>query len=91
MLFYFNTHNTYLVGLDPDFMRVKDEKLFRKWEAITQGKVPHPEEAILKEFSCEYVFTDNKHSDFLAVIKQSPRMEKVYSDPFISIYHVLEK
>jgi hypothetical protein len=88
-LFYFNTHNTYLVGLDPDFMRLKDERLFRRWEAITRGEVSHPEEAILKEFGCQYVFTDNKHRDFMAIANTSPRMEKVYSDRYTTVYRVL--
>jgi len=90
MLFFYNTHNRYLVGLDPDFMRLKDEALFRQWEAITRGKVRHPEDAILKEFGCEYVFTDNKHRDFMAIADQSPRMEKVFSDRYTTIYRVLE-
>lgn len=89
-LFYFNTHNTYLVGLDPDFMRLKDEKLFRRWEAITRGKVAHPEDAILHEFGCQYVFTDNKHREFMAIADGSPRMEKVYSDRYATVYRVLE-
>lgn len=88
-LFYFNTHNTYLVGLDPDFMRLKDEKLFRQWENITRGKVSHPEDAILKEFGCQYVFTDNKHRDFLAIANKSPRLQKVYSDRYTTVYRVL--
>ncbi|MBI3949976.1 MAG: hypothetical protein HY314_05925 [Acidobacteria bacterium] len=90
LLFHFNTHNTYLVGLDPDFMRLEDERLFRKWEAITRGKDPHPEEAILKEFGCEYVFTDNKHREFMAIADQSPRMQKVFSNRYTTIYRVLE-
>jgi len=90
MLFFYNTHNTYLVGLDPDFMRLKDERLFRQWEAITRGKVSHPEHDILHVFGCEYVITDNKHGDFIAIANRSPRMEKVYSDRFTTVYHVLE-
>jgi hypothetical protein len=91
MLFFHNTHNTYLVGLDPDFMRLKDEPLFRRWEAITRGKVSHPEDAILRDFGCQYVITDNKHREFMAIADQSPRVEKVYSDRYTTVYHVLEK
>jgi hypothetical protein len=89
MLFYFNTHNTYLVGLDPDFMRLKNPKLFRSWEAITRGAVGAPEDAILQDFGCEYVFTDNLHSGFLAIADHSPRMQKVYEDIDVTIYRVL--
>lgn len=89
MLFYFNTHNTYLVGLDPDFMRLKNPQLFHSWQAITQGRVRAPEDTILKEFGCEYVFSDNLHGDFLAVADHSPRMQKVYEDIDVTIYRVL--
>lgn len=89
MLFYFNTHNTYLVGLDPDFMRLKNPQLFHSWEAIARGKVNAPEDTILKEFGCEYVFTDNLHSNFLAIADHSPRMQKVYEDIDVTIYRVL--
>lgn len=91
MLFYFNTHNTYLVGLDPDFMRLKNSKLFRSWEMITRGMVGAPEDMILNEFGCEYVFTDNLHSDFLAVADRSSRMQRVYEDIDVTIYRVLAK
>lgn len=91
MLFYYNTHNTYLVGLDPDFMRLKDEKLFRRWEAITRGKVAHPEDTILHTFGCQYVITDNKHRRFISIANRSPRMKKVYSDRYTTVYRVLEK
>jgi asparagine N-glycosylation enzyme membrane subunit Stt3 len=90
MLFFYNTHNTYLVGLDPDFMRLKDERLFRRWEAITRGKVKRPEGEILKTFGCQYVITDNKHDDFRDIADSSPRMKKVFSDKFTTVYRVLE-
>jgi hypothetical protein len=90
MLFFYNTHNTYLVGLDPDFMRLKDERLFRRWEAITRGKVKRPEDEILKTFGCQYVITDNKHDDFRDIADSSPRMKKVFSDKFTTVYRVLE-
>ncbi|MCS6805919.1 MAG: hypothetical protein RMM98_07620 [Acidobacteriota bacterium] len=90
MLFFYNTHNTYLVGLDPDFMRLKDERLFRRWEAITRGKVKQPEDEILHTFGCQYVITDNKHDEFMEIADASPRMKRVFSDKFTTVYQVLE-
>ena len=89
MLFFFNTHNTYVVGLDPDFLRLKDERRFRMWEAITRGEVPGFEDSILDDFGCEYVFTDNEHHEFIAQAQRSPRMERVYTDLRVTIYRVL--
>jgi hypothetical protein len=89
MLFFFNTHNTYLVGLDPDFMRLKNERLFHKWETISRGEVPDFEEIIQRDFGCEYIFTDNKHQEFLARAQRNPRMAQVYRDAQTTIFKIL--
>jgi len=89
MLFFYNTHNTYIIGLDPDFMRLRDEALYRKYEDITLGRVESPEDMIVKDFGCEYVFTDNDHTDFIRIADQSNRMKKTYSDRFTTVYQVL--
>jgi hypothetical protein len=91
MLYFYNTHNTYLVGLDPDFMRLKDGKLFRRYEDITLGRVREPEDEILYDFGCEYVFTDNDHKDFINIADRRPRLEKVFSDRYTTVYRVHEK
>jgi asparagine N-glycosylation enzyme membrane subunit Stt3 len=91
MLYFYNTHNRYIVGLDPDFMRLKDEKLFRRYEDITLGRVREPEDEILYDFGCEYVFTDNDHGDFINIANQRPRMQKVFSDRYTTVYRILDK
>ncbi|MCI0487852.1 MAG: hypothetical protein L0229_14770 [Blastocatellia bacterium] len=90
-LFFYNTHNTYILGLDPDFMRLKHERLYHSYEDITQGRVREMEEMILAEFGCEYVFTDNEHRAFINMADQSPRMRKVFSDRHTTVYRVLER
>ena len=37
-LFYYNTHNTYLIGLDPTYMQLYDPDLYDLWVLITAGK-----------------------------------------------------
>lgn len=90
-LFFHNTHNTYVIGLDPDFMRLKNDRLYYTYEDVTQGRVQEMEEVILNEFGCEYVFTDNDHRDFINIADHSPRMQKVYSDRHTTVYRVLGK
>jgi hypothetical protein len=91
MLYFYNTNNNYIIGLDPDFMRLKDENLFRRYEDITLGRVREPEDEILYDYGCEYVFTDNDHGDFINIANQRSRMERVFSDKYTTVYHVLEK
>ena len=87
-LFFFNTHNTYIVGLDPDFMRLKNKHLYERWQAITRGRVRLPAQVILQKFGCEYAFTDNKHRKFIAIADRDPLMKKVYSDRQTTVYRV---
>jgi hypothetical protein len=91
MLYFYNTNNNYIIGLDPDFMRLKDEKLFRRYEDITLGRVREMEDEIVNDFGCEYVFTDNDHGDFINLANHRPRMEKVFSDRYTTVYRILEK
>ena len=90
-LFFFNTHNTYIVGLDPDFMRIKNKHLYERWQDITRGKVRLPARVIFQKFGCAYAFTDNKHRKFIALADRDPFMEKVYSDRHTTVYRVLDE
>jgi hypothetical protein len=38
-LFYHNTQNNYLVGLDPTYLQVANPTMWNQWVAITQGLV----------------------------------------------------
>jgi len=87
-LFFYNTHNTYILGLDPEYMRRLDSKLYQTWSDISDGKWRHPEETILHTFGAEYVFTDNEHGDFIDVARSSPRMQRVYADRFTTVYRI---
>ena len=89
-LFFFNTHNTYIVGLDPDFMRLKDPEGYKRWKDITRGKVRLPARVILQRFGCAYAFTDNKHQKFIALADRDPRMQKVYADRHTTVYRVFD-
>lgn len=88
-LFFFNTHNTYIVGLDPDYMRLKDPEGYKRWKDITRGKVRLPARVILQRFGCAYAFTDNTHQQFIALADRDPHMRKVYADRHTTVYRVL--
>jgi hypothetical protein len=91
MLFFDNTHNTYIVGLDPDNLRVENPKMFERWLAISLGEVTQPEDEILHTFGAEYAFTDRYHHGFIRVAERSPRMRKVYADSQTRIYRILRR
>ena len=88
-LFFYNTHNTYLVGLDPTYMQLYDADLYDLWVDITQGDVEEPSELIASIFASQYVHTDLNHGDFLQVAAQDPGLEEVYRDDQAVIFKVI--
>ena len=88
-LFFYNTHNTYLVGLDPTYMQLYDADLYELWVEITQGDVEEPSELIASIFACQYVHTDLNHGDFLQVAEQDPGLEEVYRDDQAVVFEVI--
>ena len=86
MLFFFNTHNRYIAGLDADFMRLRNEPLYRKYEEITQGRMTAPADFIRRVFRSQYVFTDQEHGDFIRNLQKSGKAVEVYNDSFTKIF-----
>lgn len=86
-LFFFNTHNTYLVGLDPDFMRLKDADLFRQWEQVTRGNI-FQVSAIIRNFETRYVFSEKYHYKFVENADKDERLHRVFEDEFAVVYRL---
>jgi len=89
-LFFYNTHNTYLAGLDPTYLQLYDRDLYDEWVQITRGKVEQPSQIILKDFSARYVQTDLDHGNFLRQAAKDPGMIEVYRDGQAVIFEILE-
>ncbi len=88
-LFYYNTHNTYLIGLDPTYMQLYDSKLYDEWVKITQGDVPNPSGEILSTFGARYIHTDLKHGNFLRAAAKDTGLREVYRDDQAVIFEVV--
>ncbi|GAB4461356.1 MAG: hypothetical protein Kow0070_18800 [Anaerolineales bacterium] len=88
-LFFYNTHNTYLIGLDPTYMQLYDPELYDLWVLITQGQVGNPSSIIAIRFGAQYVHTDLNHRDFIRVAEQDPGLHEVYRDDQAILYEVL--
>ena len=79
-LFFYNSHNTYLVGLDPTYLSLQNPALYEQWVAVTRGKVALPSTSILEDFGARYILTDLQHTDFLEQTALDPALEEVYRD-----------
>jgi hypothetical protein len=88
-LFYYNTHNTYLVGLDPTYLQLYDSDLYALWVEITQGRVKSPAAIILDRFGSRYVHTDLNHSGFIQAAQSDPLLKEVYRDSQAVIYAIV--
>ncbi|HSL31512.1 MAG TPA: hypothetical protein VK900_20080 [Anaerolineales bacterium] len=90
-LFYYNTHNTYLIGLDPTYLQLYDADLYELWLDITRGDVKNPSQVIASTFGSQYIHTDLHHKDFLRVGAEDPGLREVYRDDQAVIFEVIAR
>ena len=90
-LFYFDETHYYVSGLDPSYLYDRDPVLSRLYDRITLGKEDDPGPLIRDRFGARYVFTDNRHHDFVAAAQQSGWFEIVYEDEDCMIMHILDE
>jgi len=88
-LFFYNTHNTYLIGLDPTYMQLYNPELYDLWVNITKGNIDNPSQWIASKFGSRYVHTDLNHKAFLAVAGKDSSLKEVYRDNQAVIFEVV--
>jgi len=88
-LFFYNTHNTYLVGLDPTYLQLYNVGLYDLWVDITRGNVENPSHSIATIFESRYIHTDLQHGGFLQIAAEDPGLREVYRDDQAVIFEVL--
>jgi len=87
-LFYWNTHNTYLLGLDPTYMTLYDPQLFALWRQISQGRVTLPSGLIKESFNADYVYSERGRTAFVNSVNEDPGFEEVFSTPRTLVFHI---
>lgn len=88
-LFYHNTHNAYLMGLDPTYFQERYPKLWTQWQSITNGSVEKPAESILKQFGARYVISDPKYTAFVKRANADAGLKLVYQDAQSLVWQVV--
>jgi len=89
-LFYQNSHNFYLTGLDPTFMYERDNQKYRQYADITLGNQYRDLKRLIKnEFKADYVFLDKKHDNLERLLRHHVDFKKVYEDSEAIIYQVI--
>ena len=89
-LFYNNSQNYYLVGLDPTFMYSLDPDLHKRWVEITTGvSTANLYQTIKTIFGASYVFVDiTSNQAFARNLDNNFYFEKVFENNEARIYKV---
>lgn len=88
-LYFYNTQNTYTLGLDPTYMELYNAPLYHLWQDINGGRVSAPSQIITDSFGAAYVFSDLNHRGFLSEARDDPNLIEVYRDEYAVIFQVL--
>jgi hypothetical protein len=88
-LFFYNTQNTYLIGLDPTYMLYYNQDLYYTWVDITKGRIDNPSALIAGNFGSEYVLSDLKHTNFLKVAAKDPGLIEVFRSDDSVVFQVV--
>ena len=90
MLFYFNSKDYYIFGLDPTFSYEYSHELHQKIVDITTGKqVANLHDDLKNTFRASYVFVEKKHTSMNTNIKSDAGFAEVYADNEATVYRVL--
>src|SRR4030067_2492076 len=87
-LFFYNTHNTYTVGLDPTYLQLQDAGLYDLWVDLTQGRAAGLSASIRESFGAEYALRDLDHQRFLEAVAEGPQMRELYRAKFAVVFAV---
>jgi len=102
MLFYLNSHNRYITGMDPMFTYSENPDKYWLWyhisndesftcstrECLNQKEILA---SIQEDFDAEYIFLENTDSPNLKnYLEENSRVKKIYADDFSSVYEILK-
>jgi len=89
-LFFFNDHNRYIVGLDPNFLYLRDPALWRTYAEVTLGDRKNPAQVVRGEFGARYVFTDTRHERFLEALRREGVAKLRFGDAACRVFELPE-
>jgi hypothetical protein len=87
MLFYHNTSNYYLTGLDQTYMYEYNQDKYWQWIKIDSAEYEGDVYKVIKEtFKASYVLVEKRVGAMLRYINRDSRFSKVYEDKEVIIY-----
>jgi len=87
LLFYHNSHNTYIAGLDPTFLYLANKDTYWTWVNITLGKYQGDVyQAVAEKLGARYVLVTSDHTAMDGLFSSNPKFIQVYHDREAKIY-----
>jgi len=85
-LLFHNHHNSWTLGLDPNFTYFLEPRLYYLSARLGNGQVPEPGRFVKENFGCEYSVA-NKNSGFANVARlNNSGLEKVFEDEYAMVF-----
>ncbi|MFC1746462.1 hypothetical protein ACFL35_20885, partial [Candidatus Riflebacteria bacterium] len=84
-LFFWNSKNRYIVGLDPTYMANYSMNLFLLRRDIARGRILLPAHIIRDTFKADWVFALKDEQAFLFAIKFDPAKTPACQDPLLKL------
>ncbi len=88
-LFYHNSHNRYIIGLDPTFMYLKNKGRYLLWQKIVRAKIKKPCRLIKQKFESSYIFVKNDNLKFRHNLAADKSCRLVHRDKDGQIYKII--
>jgi len=88
LLFFHNTQNRYVIGLDPTYLARHDPGAYEAWAAIASGAEPQPAALLRDRFGAPFAITDRQHEGFIRAMDATPLARRAYEDNDAIVYAV---
>lgn len=91
MLFYHNTHNYYIVGLDPNIIEHYDSQIHALYRNLTNGTIKENiPQSIQENFGANYIFIDKAgREEFIQDLISDQHAVEVYQDDKSMIFKII--
>ncbi len=80
MMWYNNSQNYYLTGLDQTFMYEYDKEKYRQWERVVKGEARQIYHIAREMFGASYLIMEKRTPAMLMWLNRDSRFVKVYED-----------
>lgn len=92
VLFYHNTHNTYIVGLDPTFLYKENPDTYWTWANITLGRYTGDVTSGVRDtLQSQYVLVASGHEAMDQYFRGNNNFELVYQDAEAKVYQLSQQ